>query len=407
MADLPDLATNRLPEFGALLGLPQIMLGGKAGPQAVDQRACRTDHLQQPVPALLLQKVVRVLAFRQHGQPRRLARLQQRQQPFKRAFLGALPGGIAVETEHRLVMQFPKMSNLLFGQRGAERRHSGGHAALLDGDHIHIAFGNEKRQLAPQPFAGLHPAIENRFLGKGRPLARIQVFGLRVAERPRAKGDDTPLLVLDRKHDPVAEIVEQLAVPITAPDDTCRQHVLVCETARSQRRAQSAARGIAEAIAADRTRIQAAPMQVTRRDTAVIPLQAGLKIPGCFLEDIEGCLSLTRALRVLGRAARHGESGHGRQPLDSFHEIQAVGLAKKGNGVAMHAAAKAMVEALVIDNRKRGSLFRMERAQAGEAVALPGQLDALSDDVRKRHPLAQILDEFRWDGHSLPVRLLL
>ena len=91
VADLPDLATNRLPEFGALLGLPQIMLGGKAGPQAVDQRACRTDHLQQPVPALLLQKVVRVLAFRQHGQPRRLARLQQRQQPFKRAFLGALP----------------------------------------------------------------------------------------------------------------------------------------------------------------------------------------------------------------------------------------------------------------------------------------------------------------------------
>ena len=148
-------------------------------------------------------------------------------------------------------------------------------------------------------------------------------------------------------------------------------------------------------------------MQVTRRDTAVIPLQACLEILGCFLEDIERCLALTRALRVLGRAARHGEPGHGRQPLDSFHEIQAVGLAKKGNGVAMHAAAKAMVEALVIDNRKRGSLFRVERAQAGEAVALPGQLDALSDDVRKRHPLAQILDEFRWDGHSLPARLLL
>ena len=49
----------------------------------------------------------------------------------------------------------------------------------------------------------------------------------------------------------------------------------------------------------------------------------------------------------------------------------------------------------------------MERAQAGEAVALSGQLDALSDNVRKRHPLAQILDEFWWDGHSLPVGLLL
>ena len=249
-------------------------------------------------------------------------------------------------------MQLPEMGNLLFGQRGAERGHRRGDTALLDGDHIHISFGHQKRQLAPQSLARLHPSIENRLLGKGRPLARVQIFRLRIAKRPRAERDHPALPVLDRKHHTVAEIVEQLAVALASPDHPGRQHVLVGEAACSQRRAKAAARGIAEPVAADRTRVEPAAMQVARGHTAVIPLQASLKVFRGFLEDIEGRLALARALRVFGRAARHGEPGHGRQAFDSFHEIEAICLAKKRNGVAMHPAAKAVIEALVVDHRE-------------------------------------------------------
>ena len=43
--------------------------------------------------------------------------------------------------------------------------------AELDGNDIHIALGNNQRQLSAHTFTRLHPAIQHLFLGKCRALA--------------------------------------------------------------------------------------------------------------------------------------------------------------------------------------------------------------------------------------------
>ena len=117
---------------------------------------------RQPVTALAPQQVVGVLPGRQHREPGRFAGLQLRQQTLKRARLCALTGGVTVETQHRFIMKLPELPDLLFGQGGAERCDGCRNATLLDGNDIHISFGHEQRQIAPQPLARLHPAIQDR-----------------------------------------------------------------------------------------------------------------------------------------------------------------------------------------------------------------------------------------------------
>ena len=51
--------------------------------------------------------------------------------------------GIAVEAEHRLVGHFPEQCELVFGQRGAERRDGGRKAGRDHGDDVDIAFDRD------------------------------------------------------------------------------------------------------------------------------------------------------------------------------------------------------------------------------------------------------------------------
>ena len=96
---------------------------------------------------------------------------------------------------------------------------------------------------------------------------------------------------------------------------------------------------------------------------------------------------------------RHRNAGHIGKPFNRLHEIEAICLAQEGNSIAMHTAAKTVIEAIIINHRKGGCLFRMKWTQAGKAPSLADQLDAFADDVGQRNALAQILDEFRWHCH--------
>ena len=375
------------------------MLTNERVPQAVNERASHRQQLQEAVIAGLAQNIIGVLALGHDSQTRRFARGQKWQYPLKRAHLGTLASGIPIKAQDRLIMQLPQQGNLFLGQRGPERGHRRSGAAALDGDHIHIALTDNERQFAAQPLARLNQTIENGFLGKGRPLARIQIFWLGITKRPGAKGNHPALLILNRKHHPVAEIIEQRAIAVRFSDHPGSQHVGIAEPTCCKRRPQPPARRITKPKGADCLGGKPAIADIARRVLAIITAKRVLKKARGRLQNIEGGLALLRLGRVLGRAVRHRNAGHSGKPLNRLHEVKAVSLTQEGNGIAMNTAAKTMVKAIIINHRKRRCLLRVEGAQPVKAPAFADQLDALADDIGQRNALAQILDEFRWHCH--------
>jgi hypothetical protein len=63
----------------------------------------------------------------------------------------------------------------------------------------------------------------------------------------------------------------------------------------------------------------------------------------------------------------------------------------------MGAAAKAVV--VVIEHGERGRFLLMERAEAKEVPAAPGQPNVLCDDVGQVSSCPQIVKKRRWYGH--------
>ena len=67
-------------------------------------------------------EIVGVLPFRQQRKAKTLSGLEMRQRQVGGAPRRLLAGLVAVETEDRLVRHLPQQRELVFGQRGAERR---------------------------------------------------------------------------------------------------------------------------------------------------------------------------------------------------------------------------------------------------------------------------------------------
>ena len=108
----------------------------------------------------------RVLARRQAGEPQAMAGLQQRQGAAQGAGGGALAGGVAVEAQHRLGREPPQLLQLELGQRSAERRHRRRKPGTMQGDHVHIAFGDD--DLAAARHAPPAPPTSRRARGPFR-----------------------------------------------------------------------------------------------------------------------------------------------------------------------------------------------------------------------------------------------
>ena len=106
----------------------------------------------------------------------------------------------------------------------------------------------------------------------------------------------------------------------------------------------------------------------------------------------------TRLVILLG----HGHPRPARQSLHCLHIIQIVDLSHKGDGVAAHAAAKA-VKALVfrVDHKGRG-LFIVKRAQPRLGAAPMPQLHIAADQVHNVGAAHHFLHIFLWDHPITP-----
>ena len=72
-----------------------------------------------------------------------MARLQMRQRQMGGAVRRFQSRRIAVKGQDRFGRGAPQQMQLVFGQRGAQRRHAMGETGAHQRDHIHIAFGQD------------------------------------------------------------------------------------------------------------------------------------------------------------------------------------------------------------------------------------------------------------------------
>ncbi len=228
-------------------------------------------------------------------------------------------------------------------------------------------------------------------------LGRIEVFGVvgRV-HRPPAKGNRLAPRIADRKHDPVAEgVIGRLAL-VGGLQKPRLEHQIVGNAFRAQRLAQPFPAGGRKADFPPllRGRRKPAPREITARlgGGGCLDLQA---IPLHRLFHHSDQLAPPVGLFLRPRIAlgdRH--SGLAGEDLDRLGKAHILGLADKGDRVALGVAAEAIIVALPVIDMKRGRFFLMERARRPE-VALAGVGLALIPHDLSPHDLreAQAISE--------------
>src|SRR3546814_4772207 len=78
------------------------------------------------------------------------------------------------------------------------------------------------------------------------------------------------------------------------------------------------------------------------------------------MQHIMDILDGPRAFGFLRRSRRHLQPRLAGQILDRIHEVHAVMVRQPADGIAMRAAAKAVIEALVVIDGEAGRLLAME-----------------------------------------------
>ena len=102
----------------------------------------------------------------------------------------ANPGLVAVQRDDRLVVDAPHQAQLVFGDGGAKRGDGGGEAGLDQGDHVHIAFGDDQRLALAGSLARGGVVEQVAALVEKVGLGAVQIFGAGVGvHRPPAKAD--------------------------------------------------------------------------------------------------------------------------------------------------------------------------------------------------------------------------
>ena len=311
-----------------------------------DQRFHRGGALVRPGAG---DQGIRVLAGGQGDEAQAAFRRQQRQGAFRRARLGPLAGGVAVETQIGLVGDLPQQGEMAFRQRRAERRDRLHDARLGQGDHVHIAFGDQDAAPVMRRGAGLGQAVQGAALVEQRRVGGIEVFGLAVAQGAAAERDDAAAGVGDREQHPVAEkIVGRAAVIGPAHQPALGEQRFGHGVGHDRGLDRVARRREAEAEPRDRLVAQPAPVEIVERGAPRRQAQ-GLFVIGAggfhHLQQPGPALRLDTFLR---RRHRHLKPRLRRQPLHRLGKRNPLHPHQIPNHIPMCTAAETVVEVLII-----------------------------------------------------------
>ena len=127
---------------------------------------------------------------------------------------GAAAGAVAVEAEDHLVGEAEQLLHVVGRAGRAQRGHGVGKAQLGQGDHVHVALGDQGVAGHADGRARFKQAVELAAFAEHRGFGRVQVFGFTLVEHAPAKADAFALDVADREHDAVAEAVVALGFAV-------------------------------------------------------------------------------------------------------------------------------------------------------------------------------------------------
>ena len=250
---------------------------------------------------------------------------------------------------------------MLVGTGRAQRGHGVGKAQLRQCHHIHVAFGHQHIAKLAQGAARLKQAIEFAALAEDRGFGGVQVLRLFVTQHPAAKANAFALDIADGEHHAVAEAVVAFflsAVLGLVQDDQATFHQQRVVVLREDAGQTAPALGrVAQAKLFGNFARQAAPLQIL--DGARRLFEAAfVRITGFLQHAGQGVLLLALLLGAgtVLRAAFFFRDHHAvltGQVLDGLDEGHARVVHQKADGVAVFAAAEAVVELFGGAHRER------------------------------------------------------
>ena len=404
--DLRDERFGLRDETRASFGARHVDARGKLVEEELRERFRPGERGAETVRALAAHERVRVVFRRQEEEAHHLAVGEDRQRHLERAPRGLAAGGVAVEAEDDVVGEAQQLAEV----EGRGRRTEGCDrvldAVLRERDDVHVALDHDDFVRVADRAPRLVEAVELATLLEERRFGRVQVFRLARADDAPAEADDVAARIEDREHHAIAEAVVAArsffpAVAAVAVDHQARvlelrgrvvgEHALEVLPALG-REAEPVARGD---LARD-----AAALEIVDRGVRLLELRAVIRER---VHHARGeCRRLGRALLLRARLGdRHADRlgkranrlGIG-EPL-VFHE--------EADGVAVRAAAEAVVELLRRAHREGWRLLGVERAAGAVVRSRLLELHVPVDHVDDVDAREQGLDELLRDHGGIIV----
>ena len=231
-------------------------------------------------------------------------------------------------------------------------------------------------------------------------FGRVEVFGLFVAQHARAKADDFAFDRADGEHDAVAKAVIPALWPAFAfasnHQAAFHQQRIGVVGKNARQRAPAFGR-VAQGKAAGDLAGEAAFFQVADGARRFFQaLAVGLAGARQHLRERGAALALLRVARFFLRAARvfgHGQAALLGQLVHGLGKARAGVLHQKVDGVAMLAAAEAVIELFGGADAERGRFLGVKRAQAHEIGAAFFQLHVAAHHLHHVGAGQQLLNE--------------
>lgn len=349
--DAGDRSAQRLPKCRLAFRAVKVLSCGFTLPQKPHHRLRLVQNLLHRLRAARADQVVGILSRWQGGKTQALPGLEQRQGKVDDPQCRTLARRIAIQRDDRLGVDAPQKPDLIFGDRSAQGGHRPGEARLAQRDHVHVAFGNDKRAALAGRLARRAVVVKTAALVEKRGFGAVEIFRIVIwIHRPAAEGDAASPRIADREHDPVAEGVIGLP-PARAGSCKPRAEDQVFGDALAPElvpQRPPAVRREADLEPLDRLGAQPPPRQVIARSRAACRFQLQAVEPDRLFHN-PGQFAAT--VCPLGRdriAGGHRHACFARENLDRFHEADILGLAHEGHGIALGMAAEAIVIALAV-----------------------------------------------------------
>ncbi len=194
---------------------------------------------------------------------------------------------------------------------------------------------------------------------------RIQVFRVVIGVHgATAKGNAAPACVADREHDAIAKRVIGLAALAAGLGQTGTMDQVFFNPLGAQLVPQPlpGIGGKADLPPVQLCILQATPGQIIARRSPRRSFQLKAEILHGHFHDLGQLRAPVGLFLRLGIARRHLHAGLGRQDFNRFHKADILGLADKGNRVALGVTAKAIIISLAVIHMKGRAFFLVERA---------------------------------------------